>query len=190
MRTLALGTVGVLIALAAVGIPSHAPAELSGVQPPAKEPGQPPGEYRLADVRVELETHSFMGQCQLHVVTMTGDGSGSWGCEGSNEDPLRFSVTEDEVLDFLNRAYDAYFFDMRSRYAGNLEVTVGDDGLARVIGTGIARGKWYALTVTIGDYTKRVQAEDRYPEDLGELIGFMRGFADRAAEQLGGRPSN
>ena len=172
MRAIVLGTVGVLIALAAIGVPSHAPAESSGVQPPAREPGQPPWEYRLADVCVELETHSLSRQCPLHLITITGDGSATWGCEDSDEDPLRFTVTEDEVLDFLNRAYNAYFFDMHSRYAGTLRVVVRDDGLASVIGTGNLGGKWYALTVTIGDYTKRVEAVDGYPEGLEEILVF------------------
>ena len=190
MRAIVLGTVGVLIALAAVGVPSQAPAESSGVQPPAREPGQPPWEYRLADVCVELETHSLSRQCPLHLVAITGDGSGTWGCEDSDEDPLRFTVTEDEVLDLLSRVYSAYFFHMPPRYASTLEVVVGEDGLARVLGTGVAGGQWRVLTVTIDDYSKRVEATNRYPEELGELIDFILGFADRAAEQLGGRPSN
>ena len=190
MRACGFGIVGVLIACVAVGIPSHAPADPPGVYKPPAEPGQPPWEYRLADVRVELETHSLSVQCPLHIKTITGDGLGSWGCEGSSEDHLHFTVTEDEVLDFLNRAYNAYFFDMHSRYAGTLRVVVRDDGLASVIGTGNLGGKWYALTVTIGDYTKRVEAVDGYPEGLEELIAFFGKFADRAAEQLGGRPSN
>ena len=54
----------------------------------------------------------------------------------------------------------------------------------------MAGGQWRVLTVTIDDYSKRVEATNRYPEELGELIDFILGFADRAAEQLGGRPSN
>ena len=190
MNARGIGIVGVLIACVVGGVSSYALAEPPVLKPPAAEPGQPPWEYRLEDVRIELETHSPSGQCPLHLIAITGDGSGSWGCEGSDEAPLRVTVTEDEIVGFLNLAYNAYFFDMRPRYVGTFQVAVRDGGMASVVGTVVAGGKWRALTVTIGDYTKRVEAVDAYPEGLEELIAFLRRFADRAAEQLGGRPSN
>ena len=116
---------------------------------------------------------------------MTGDGSGSWGCTGSTTAPLLFSVTEDEVLDFLTRAYNARFFDMPPRYGGDYRLVVHDDGLVGVLGTAHTDGTARALTVQMGEYTKRVEAVEPCPEELLELMGFMRGFADRAAEALG-----
>jgi len=190
MRAVRFAVAGVLIAFVVGAVTPRALGGSSEALDPQWEPVRPPWRFRLADVCVELETHSLDQECWRHLVTMTGDGSGSWGCTGSTVAPLLFTVTEDEVLDFLTRAYNARFFDMPSRYGGDYRLVVHDDGSVGVLGTAHADGKFRTLSVKIGDYTKRVEAVDPYPEDLRELMDFMRGFADRAAEQLDGRPSN
>ena len=188
-----LSPVGILIAVVIAGISSYALAETSDAYVPPRELGRPPWEYQLADVCVELESHSHWGECPVRLVTIAGDGVGVCACENAEpaeQDRRRFTVTEDEVLDLLGRLYNAYFFDMPSRYSGTQQVVVGEDGLARVQGTAVAGQKWRALTVTIGDYTKRVEARDSYPEELRELLGFIQEFAHRCIDQAGGRPSN
>ena len=187
---LKLSLVGVLVAVVVAGSPVPAAGGASDAYVPLKDPGQPPWEYRLADVRVELESHSPFSQCAVHLITIRGDGSGECKCEGSDQEPRGFTVTEDEVLGLLSRAHNVYFFDMPPSYHGTLQVVVGEDGLARVCGTADVGGKWRGLTVTIGDYTKRVEARDGYPEELRELMGFIQEFALRCIDESGGRPSN
>ena len=190
MRAVRLVVAGVLIACVVGAVPPHALAAPSEVLEPQPEPVRPPWRFQLADVRVMLETQSLGRECPRHLVTMTGDGSGSSGCTGSTTAPVLFSVTEDEVLDFLTRAYNARFFDMPLRYGGDLRLVVHDGGMVGVQGVAHTDGTVRALTVKIGDYTKRVEAVEPCPEDLRELMDFARGFADRIAEQLYGRPSN
>ena len=190
MSAIRLAFVGVLIACAAGATPVRAVPESSEVPDPPSVVDHPPSEFQLSEVRVELETLSIGTECPRHLIAMTGDGLGSWGCIDSTVPPLSFAVTEEEVLDFLTTAYNARFFDMPWLYGGGITLVLHDDGSVRVVGTAQTDGTVRVLTVRIGDYTKRVQAVDPYPGDLRELMDIMRGFADRVAGQLNDRPSN
>ena len=175
--------VGTLIALAFSGVPAVAAGGASDALAPSQDSTRPPWFYRLADVRLELESHSPMsGRGRVHLITIRGDGTGECGLAESDEEPHGFRVTEGEVVGLLDQAYSAYFFDMPSVYHGSLHVRVEEDGSAYVIGTAEGGGDWRALTVTIGEYSKRVEAKDGYPEQLRELIRAVQEFALRCLD--------
>ncbi|MEK9504394.1 hypothetical protein [Gaopeijia maritima] len=154
----------VLIAVGAVGAVG-AQAQTVGATP---SPVEPPVEYQLDDVEIEIDSRGCGYQlCARYRLTLRGDGGMSvvdrdYTVETTDANG---SIERAEFVEVLETVYRADFFRLADAYrttGGRLEVA--DDGRVRYAGS-VWRTHQFdrTITVRIGDYSKSVVGYDGIP---------------------------
>jgi hypothetical protein len=154
--------------LLVAGVGSGAFAQVSSV------PGVDPSAIRLSDVEILAVTGGggggCVGRCNLHRITIRGDGVVTREDIGTppRADTLSRTIDVGEVVSLVNEFFRVRFFDASERVDSVTFVERKDDFLLLRGRGGVDRGTT-DITIRLGARTKTVILTEHSPAELGGL---------------------
>lgn len=149
--------------------PTYPP--LVSATPFSDEKEAPPRSYNLNDVTITLERTVCFGTCPAYSVSVQGDGTVNYnGAKfvavlGTKQK----QISRDAVVALLHEFYTIDFFILRPEYQNKPDITVNADGTVQETQVMVTDLPSTIVTLTIGDYSKRVLAYYGAPDSIYTL---------------------
>lgn len=139
---------------------------------PAGSLSEPPPNFQLEDVTIELERTGCYGTCPAYRLVIRGSGqctySGIHHVHQTGE--VGFSLDQKVVVELLNEFYAIDFFRLRDQYTQGHYIRLLPNGKLEHSSATIADVPHTIVRLTIAFYSKSVEeAWDMGPQDLTKL---------------------
>ncbi len=129
-------------------------------------PDNPPSEYRLDDVRIQLTRHPGMRKAPIQQIELSGTGHATLKRDSTS---LSFHYESRKLLALLNELYAIRFFELPASYFVKRSIFLKEDGF---IGTQIRRmidAPNTRICLTVSTYEKCVSYDADGPHELRSI---------------------
>lgn len=135
---------------------------------------EPPSNYQLMDVTIELERTGCYGTCPAYRIVVRGSGKctylGIHHVRKTGE--IGFRLDQKVVVELLNDFYAIDFFRLRDQYTQSHYIRLLPNGKLEHSSAAITDVPHTIVRLNIGPYSKSVEeAWDMGPQDLTKLSG-------------------